>query len=98
MTGDMIDAYQAFQMGLVNHVAKDKSEALTKAHTLLQKIIAKAPLAIGGVIDCANAVFDQDADGYQMEAAAFASSCKTEDFKEGSNAFLEKRKPNFRGT
>ena len=98
MTGDMIDAHQAFQMGLVNHVAKDKLEALAKARTLLQRIMAKAPLAIGGVIACANAVFNQNTDGYQMEAAAFANACKTEDFKEGSNAFIEKRKPNFRGT
>jgi enoyl-CoA hydratase len=98
MTGNMIDSHQAFQMGLVNHVAKDKLEALAKARTLLQRIMAKAPLAIGGVIACANAVFNQNADGYQMEAAAFANACKTEDFKEGSNAFIEKRKPNFRGT
>ena len=98
MTGDMIDAHQAFQMGLVNHVAEDKLEALSKARAMLRKIMAKAPLAIGGVIDCANAVFDQNVDGYHMEAAAFAKACKTEDFKEGSNAFIEKRKPNFRGT
>ena len=98
MTGDMIDAHQAFQMGLVNYVAKDKLEALAKARTLLHRIMAKAPLAIGGVIACTNAVFNQNADGYQMEAAAFANACKTEDFKEGSNAFIEKRKPNFRGT
>ncbi len=98
MTGDMIDAHQAFQMGLVNHVAKDKLQALAKARTLLQRIMAKAPLAIGGVIACANAVFNQNVDGYHMETAAFANACKTEDFKEGSSAFIEKRKPNFRGT
>ena len=98
MTGDMIDAHQAFQMGLVNHVAKDKLQAVAKARTLLQRIMTKAPLAIGGVIACTNAVFNQNADGYEMEALAFASACKTEDFKEGSSAFIEKRKPNFRGT
>ncbi|MAJ50904.1 MAG: enoyl-CoA hydratase [Flammeovirgaceae bacterium] len=98
MTGDMIDAHQAFQMGLVNHVAKDKLEALTKARVLLQKIMTKAPFAIGAVIDCANAVFNQNTDGYQVEATAFANAFKTQDFKEGSKAFIEKRKPKFRGT
>ena len=97
MTGDMIDARQALEMGLVNHVAKDKSEALTKARILLQKIMTKAPLAIGAVINCANSVFKQNLDGYQIEATAFANACKTKDFKEGSNAFIEKRTPKFIG-
>ena len=97
MTGDMIDARQALEMGLVNHVAKDKSEALTKARILLQKIMTKAPLAIGAVIDCANSVFKQNLDGYEIEATAFANACKTKDFKEGSNAFIEKRTPKFIG-
>jgi enoyl-CoA hydratase len=97
MTGDMIDARQALEMGLVNHVAKDKSEALTKARILLQKIMTKAPLAIGAVINCANSVFKQNLDGYEIEATAFANACKTKDFKEGSNAFIEKRTPKFIG-
>jgi len=97
MTGDMIDARQALEMGLVNHVANDKSEALTKARILLQKIMTKAPLAIGAVINCANSVFKQNLDGYEIEAAAFANACKTKDFKEGSNAFIEKRTPKFIG-
>ena len=97
MTGDMIDAHKAFQMGLVNHVTKDKLEALTKARVLLKKIMAKAPFAIGAVIDCANAVFNRNVDGYELEATAFANACKTQDFKEGSKAFIEKRKPKFTG-
>ena len=97
MTGDMIDARQALEMGLVNHVANDKSEALTKARILLQKIMTKAPLAIGAVINCANSVFKHNLDGYEIEATAFANACKTKDFKEGSNAFIEKRTPKFIG-
>ena len=97
MTGDMIDAQQALQMGLVNHVAKDKSKALTKARIILQRIMTKAPLAIGAVINCANSVFKQNLDGYQIEANTFAKVCKTKDFKEGSNAFIEKRTPKFIG-
>ena len=97
MTGDMIDARKALEMGLVNHVAKDKSEALTKARILLQKIMTKAPLAIGAVINCANSAFKQNLDGYEIEATAFANACKTKDFKEGSNAFIEKRTPKFIG-
>ena len=97
MTGDMIDAQQALRIGLVNHVAKNKSEALTKARILLLKIMTKAPLAIGAVINCANSVFKQNLDGYHIEATAFANACKTKDFKEGSNAFIEKRTPKFIG-
>ena len=67
-------------MGLVNHVAKDKSKALTKARIILQRIMTKAPLAIGAVINCANSVFKQNLDGYQIEANTFAKVCKTKDF------------------
>jgi len=63
----------------------------------LNKIASKAPLAVGMVIDCINAVYNEDENGYQTEANSFANCCKTEDFKEGTAAFLEKRKPEFKG-
>jgi enoyl-CoA hydratase len=96
-SGDMINAENALSIGLVNHVMEDKSAAMTKAVEILAKIVNKAPLAVGMVIDCINAVYNDEVDGYQMEANSFANCVKTEDFTEGTQAFLEKRKPNFIG-
>ncbi|MEQ9298945.1 MAG: enoyl-CoA hydratase-related protein [Cyclobacteriaceae bacterium] len=97
MTGDMINADEARELGLVNHVFPDKETLIEKCHEMLMKITAKAPIAIGLVIDCVNAVYNKEENGYQTEANAFARCCGTEDFKEGAAAFVEKRKPNFKG-
>jgi len=97
MTGDMVDAQEAFRIGLINYIVKDKEALLTKANELMDKIKQKAPLAIGLVIDCVNAVFTSGENGYQTEANGFSRCCATEDFKEGTKAFLEKRKPEFKG-
>lgn len=97
MTGDMIKADQALQLGLVNHVTENQEEALTKSEEILNKVISKAPVAIGLVIDCINAVGNEQENGYQTEANGFAACTKTTDFSEGTSAFLEKRKPDFKG-
>ncbi|MEQ8715454.1 MAG: enoyl-CoA hydratase-related protein [Cyclobacteriaceae bacterium] len=97
MTGDMINAEEAKDLGLVNHVFPDKETLIEKSHEMLMKITSKAPIAIGLVIDCVNAVFNKEENGYQTEANAFARCCGTEDFKEGAAAFVEKRKPDFKG-
>ncbi len=97
MTGDVIDASTALSWGLVNHVSESKSWALDDARTILEKIGTKAPIAIELVVDCVNAVFNPELNGYQSEANAFAKCCGTEDFKEGTSAFIEKRKANFKG-
>ena len=97
MTGDMIGAEEAKSLGLVNHVLPTKAEAIEKAEEIIAKIMSKAPLAIGMVIDCVNAAFLSDENGYQTEANSFARCVKSGDYKEGTSAFLEKRKPVFKG-
>ncbi len=96
MTGDMIDAQRGYEMGLVNHIAETKTDAVQLARAILTKIEEKAPKAIDMVVDCINAVHTSE-NGYQTEANAFAKCFATEDFKEGATAFLEKRKPVFKG-
>ncbi len=96
MTGDMIGAEEAKSLGLVNYVLPTKEEAIAKAEEVIGKIMSKAPLAIGMIVDCVNAVFLPE-DGYQTEANCFARCVKSGDYKEGTSAFLEKRKPVFKG-
>lgn len=96
MTGDMISAEDARALGLVNHVVSQE-ELLPKCVEILSKVMAKAPLAIGLVVECINAVYDKEENGYQTEANSFARCCTSEDFVEGTSAFLEKRKPVFKG-
>jgi enoyl-CoA hydratase len=97
MTGDMIGAEEAKSLGLVNHVLSSKEAAIEKAEEILKKIISKAPLAIGMIVDCVNAVYISDENGFQTEANSFARCVKSGDYKEGTSAFLEKRKPVFKG-
>ena len=96
MTGDRIGAEEAKKLGLVNHILPTKEEAIAAAEEILEKIKSKAPIAIGMVVDCVNAVFLEE-NGYQTEANSFARCVKSGDYKEGTSAFLEKRKPVFRG-
>jgi len=96
MTGDVISASQALEWGLVNHVVSQEL-LLPKCRELLGKITAKAPLAIAKVIGCVNAHFQDGEDGFANEITAFAHCMNTADFCEGTAAFLEKRKPAFKG-
>ncbi len=97
LTGNTIDALQAFEWGLVNHVTESNEEMMVTSRQLLDKITSKAPRALSMIINCVNAAFDADQNGYQTEANSFANCCKTQDFKEGTAAFLEKRLPKFTG-
>lgn len=97
MTADMLSAKEAQELRMVNQVAPSQEELIPACEAMLNKIISKAPLAIGMVISCANAVYEHGENGYQTEANSFGSCCKTEDFKEGTNAFLNKRAPKFTG-
>lgn len=96
MSAGMIDANTALQLGLVNYVVP-QDELITKAKSILELINTKAPIAIAKCIESANAVFDETKDGYAVEVTAFGDCFATEDMKEGTTAFLEKRKATFTG-
>lgn len=96
LTGALIDAQTALQYGLVNYVVLQE-ELLLKTTALLQTIISKGPIAVSKCIMAANAVFNERANGYEVELEAFGDCFETDDMKEGAAAFLEKRKPVFKG-
>ena len=96
LTADLIKADEALRLGLVNHVVP-LAELLPFCEQLLGKILSKAPLAVGMIIDCVNAAYDAERHGYQTEANAFGRCCGTADFAEGTRAFLEKRPAAFGG-
>lgn len=97
LTADMIDANTALHWGLVNYVEADKSAALEKAKNIINKTATKGPVAIAKAINCVNAFYDKNKNGYVEEINAFGAIFNTEDVKEGVAAFLEKRKPEFKG-
>jgi len=96
MTGDTIDAVCAERLGLVNDVVQTV-ELLEVCRALLIKINGKAPIAISKVIECVHAHFKDGIDGFDTEIEEFSNCVSTEDFTEGTNAFLEKRKATFKG-
>jgi enoyl-CoA hydratase len=96
MTADLIPAAEALHLGLVNYVVP-QTELLAKCTAILQKISGKAPLAIAAIIRCVNSHFAYHEDGFETEIREFGKSFGTADFKEGARAFLEKRKPEFKG-
>ena len=95
MTGEMITAEDAMQYGIANKVVK-QSDLLQAVKDILQLIHTKAPLAITKVIECINN-FDHTQQGYDFEIKKFGECFSTQDMKEGATAFIEKRKPNFKG-
>lgn len=96
MTGDRIDAAEALRLGLVSALVPS-AELMSYVRTLALKIAGQAPLAIAEIIRTVNACFAWDKDGFQEEIERFGACFDTLDFKEGTEAFLAKRKPEFKG-
>jgi enoyl-CoA hydratase len=96
MTAGMIDAQEAKACGLVNHVTTQE-ELLDLATKLATKIMRNSLVAIRGAIKAVNANFEDGVNGYKVEIEEFGNCFGTEDFKEGTTAFLEKRKAAFPG-
>ena len=95
LTGDAIDAQTALSLGLVNKVV-DQAELIEESKKMLSKIIGKSPSAVNKVIKCVNDYFRPNVNGMQREIYEFGEAFETADFKEGTDAFLNKRKPRFR--
>ncbi len=96
MTAGMVSAEDAYRAGLVNHVVP-QAELLDFTKSIAKRIMKNSPVAIAKAIKAINANFKDGVDGFETEIRNFGKCFGTEDFKEGTTAFLEKRKADFKG-
>ena len=97
LTGDMIDAQEAYRIGLVNHVYP-QAELIGAAEQLANKIAGNGPVAVALAIEAVdNGYHSSTEDALRLESNLFGLLASTEDMREGMGAFLEKRKANFKG-
>jgi len=97
MTGDQVNAQEAYRIGLVNQVVPFK-DLMAAAESLARKILANAPLAVRFAMEAVNHGMEMsEAEGQFLEATLFGLCCTTEDKNEGTRAFLEKRPAKFVG-
>jgi enoyl-CoA hydratase len=94
-TAGMIKADEALSWGLVNYVVEPE-DLLAKAEEIASKILNNSSSAIASAIRAINAHFEDGVNGYEVEIEEFGKCFGTKDFKEGTTAFMDKRKPNFR--
>ncbi len=97
MTADIVNADEAKSIGLVNRVISNREELIPFCFEIMKKITANGRLAVSRVIDSVCAAYSSETSGYALEAANFALCVTSEDFKEGTEAFIAKRKPSFKG-
>lgn len=97
LSGDMIGAEEAKRIGLVNEVYSEE-DLLPKSIEFIEKVISNSPIAIKGIIEAVSSSTKLSLkEGLEFESRKFGEVCGSEDFKEGTLAFLEKRKANFIG-
>jgi len=97
LTGGVIDAQEALRIGLVNRVVP-LGDLRSTVEALAQEIMGNGPFAVENAIAAINEGLDVAlAEGLELEAELFGRVCSTEDSKEGTKAFLEKRKAEFKG-
>lgn len=97
LSGEMISAQDAYRIGLVNEIVPS-ADLITRAEAILKKIASNAPIAVRFALEAANkGVETSQAEGLLLEASYFGLCAATEDKKEGTTAFLEKRTPQFHG-
>src|SRR5712675_1415029 len=97
LTGDLIDAHEAYRIGLVNEVVP-AADLISRCEAILKQIDANAPLAIQYAIDAVNEGVNTDlSSGLKLEAKYFTLAAGTDDRKEGTSAFVQKRAPQFQG-
>lgn len=96
MTATMLNAEEAKTYGLVNYVVAQE-ELLNFTNSIAQKIVKNSPIAISKAIEAVNANYKDGVNGFETEIKSFGFCFGTNDFKEGTTAFLEKRKPDFKG-
>jgi enoyl-CoA hydratase len=96
LTAGMISAEDAYRIGLVNHVVP-QSELLATCQKMASRISRNSPRAISHAIKSVNAGFKDGVNGFDTEVSEFGKCFGTEDFKEGTSAFIDKRKPVFTG-
>ena len=97
LSGDMISAQEAYRMGLVNEIVP-ASDLIGRAEAILKKIAANAPVAVSFALEATNRGMEtSQGEGLLLEAAYFGLCAATEDKREGTSAFLEKRAPHFSG-
>ncbi|MBK9285541.1 MAG: enoyl-CoA hydratase/isomerase family protein [Sphingobacteriaceae bacterium] len=96
VTADMINAQDAYQWGLANYVTTPE-ELISKCFEITNKILSKSPTAVRTAIKVINAGYNSSLNGFEVEIEEFGKSFGTSDFREGVDAFLEKRKADFKG-
>ncbi len=94
LTADVISAHSAMEYGLVSDVVP-LEDLMPRCAEMLNKLATKSPMAIAKVIACVNDYFDNTKNGFDTEIAEFGKAFSTNDFKEGTDAFLNKRKASF---